>query len=130
MTAPTGRPKGRPKGAKTAAHAYAFRKLAKLAPNSARERLRRAIIVTGGSYIATAVVIGYSPASTKEIQRWIAKWNLEDEVREAKRRGATRNRAGKLTNKSSAIRKTNASIVRDAKRKLEKLAKIRELLQT
>lgn len=130
ISRPTGRPNGRPKGAKTAKHAYAFRKLATIAPNSARERLRRAIIVTGGCYTATAVVIGYSPTSTKEIQRWIAKWGLEDEVREAKRRASTKNRGGEFTRRAVAVRRTNARIIRDAKRKLAKLAEIRALLAT
>lgn len=125
---PSGRPNGRPKGSKTGSHARAFRKLAKIAPNSARERLRRAIIVCGGTYVAIAAVIGYSPESVKEIQRWIALWGLEDEVREAKRRARIRNRSGEITKRGRLTRETNARIVRDAKRKLAKLAEINALL--
>lgn len=119
------------KARRTYAGAYAFRRLAKLAPYSAKERLRKAIIACHGNLIAVSVVIGYSPYSDVSVERWVDHFELRPEVVEARRRAKTRNRLGKPTKTAVEAREQVRRIIDDARRRdriERKRAEIEQLL--
>lgn len=97
--------------------AYEFKRLLKIAPYTAKERLRKAIVICHGNLLAVSAVIGYSPWSSQNVKALITRLDLDDEVAEAKRKASTRSSlTGDLTLASKRRRKKAARIVNDARR--------------